>query len=243
MSKLATDAFTKFNSGMLGPFGMLASLPGKLMEMIFGDSWKGVSDAFTNLGGDLVQIPIRIGKLIWEMFTGSEGEIDQAGKEMMGSIKKIFSDVVGVFTNIGNLSINFDDVKTKFLDAFNSLKSKLTGMWDRVKGWWNNSDEPEETKTEPPKPSPAAPPTASQPTNVGNQTVTAKTEITKPVKVEQADQSSPITEQQTASNGQEDMNKVLNEILNSIQSQNSNASQTALILRQIAENTEPPRNV
>ncbi|UYE98676.1 hypothetical protein XbC2_247 [Xanthomonas phage XbC2] len=243
MSKLATDAFTKFNSGMLGPFGALTEIPGKIMSMIFGDSWKGVSDAFLNLGGDLVQVPIRIGKLIWEMFTGSEGDIDQAGKEMMGSIKKIFSDVIGVFTNIGNLSINFDDVKTKFLDAFNSLKNKLSSMWDRVKGWWNDSEEPEEAKPEPPKPAPAAPPTASQPTNVGNQTVTAKTEITKPVKVEQADQSSPITEQQTASNGQEDMNKVLNEILNSIQSQNSNANQTALILRQIAENTEPPRNV
>lgn len=243
MSKLTTDAFTKFNSGMLGPFGALTEIPSKIMSMIFGDSWKGVSDAFMNLGGDLVQVPIRIGKLIWEMFTGSESDIDQAGKEMMGSIKKIFSDVIGVFTNIGNLSINFDDVKTKFLDAFNSLKNKLSSMWDRVKGWWNDSEEPEEAKPEPPKPAPAAPPTASQPTNVGNQTVTAKTEITKPVKVEQADQSSPITEQQTASNGQEDMNKVLNEILNSIQSQNSNASQTALILRQIAENTEPPRNV
>lgn len=243
MSQLTSDAFAKFNSGMIGPFGVLASLPGKLMEMIFGDSWKGVSEAFSNLGGDILQIPIRIGKLIWELFTGSESDIDQAGKEMMGSIKKIFSDVVGVFTNIGNLSINFDDVKTKFLDAFNTLKSKISGMWDRVKGWWNDSEDPEESKPQPPKPSPVVPPTVSQPTTVGNQTVTAKTEITKPVKIEQADQSTQVMEQQTASTNNDDMNKILNEILNSIQSQNSNVSQTALILRQIAENTEPPRNV
>jgi hypothetical protein len=242
-SKLFSDGLTKVNLANIGMVSKILEIPGMIMEMIFGDSWNAVSEAFTKLVGDVVQIPIRIGKLIWTMFTGSEGDIDQAGKEMMGSIKKVFSDVIGVFTNIANLSINVDDVKTKFLDAFDSLKSKLSSMWDRVKGWWSDSEEPEETTTEPPKPLPPVPPTASQPTNVGNQTVTAKTEITKPVKIEQADQSSPLVEQQTASNGQEDMNKVLNEILNSIQSQNSNAGQTALILRQIAENTEPPRNV
>ncbi|AFC21694.1 virion structural protein [Cronobacter phage vB_CsaM_GAP32] len=244
MSKLTTDAFTKFNAGMLGPFGALANIPNRLMESIFGESWNKVADAFGNLAGDIVQIPIRLGKLIWEMFTGSESEVDAAGKELMGSIKRIFKDVIGVFTKIGSLSINFDDVKKGFTEAIESLKNKFTNLWSRIKNWWSDSsDEEPESKQSPSSPPVTPTPTASQPKTAGVQKVTAPPEYTKPEKIEQAEQTAPQEIQTAQNNSNEGMNKLLQAILNNLEAQSQNNSQAAIILRQIAENTEPPRNV
>lgn len=244
MANLAKDAFTKFDAGMLGPFGELTKLPGKLMEGIFGDTWTKLSDAFSNLGGDIVQIPIRIGKLIWEMFTGSEEDVDKAGKQLMGSIKRIFSDVVGVFTRIGDLSINFDDVKKGFTEAIESLKNKFTNLWGRIKNWWSDSEEPEEkAKPTASTTTPPVSPTASQPKTAGVQKVTAQPEFTKPVKIEQAEQTAPQETQTAQNNTNDSVNKLLSGILNNLESQVQNNNQLAIILRQIAENTEPPRNV
>ena len=274
MTKLVHDGFMKFNSGMMGHFSELANLPGKLMQTFFGESWKRVSDAFSNLGADLLAIPIRLGQLIWEMFTGSSDDIDSAGKELMGSIKRIFSDVVGVFTKIGSLSIDFDDVKRKFTEAIESLKNKFTGMLDRIKNWWNDSDEETEPKkvekpkpqsqtTSKPKEAPqskeqsanksketpiasakkSSTPIANQPKTAGTQKVTSPPEYTKPEKIEQAEQTSS-TEIQTAQHTEnESPNKLLAEILNTLESQGQINGQLAIILRQIADNTEPPRNV
>lgn len=245
MSKLASDAIAKFQTGMSGPFGMLASIPSKLMGMIFGDSWNKVSEAFGNLAGDLIQIPIRIGKLIWEMFTGSDADVDAAGKELAGSIKHIFSDVTAVFNKISKLSINFDDVKTKFQDAINSLKSKFSSMLGRIKSWWNDSDD-EDVKTDGKTASNDAKPispTASQPKTAGVQKVTAPPEYTPPAKVEQADQSDTENVQTAKNASNEQASKLLGEILNNLEQQGQNNGQIAVLLRQIAENTEPPRNV
>jgi hypothetical protein len=245
MSKLATDAIAKFQTGMSGPFGMLASIPSKLMGMIFGDSWNKVSEAFGNLAGDLIQIPIRVGKLIWEMFTGSDADVDAAGKELAGSIKHIFSDVTAVFNKISKLSINFDDVKTKFQDAINSLKSKFSSMLGRIKSWWNDSDD-EDVKTDGKTASNDAKPispTASQPKTAGVQKVTAPPEYTPPAKVEQADQSDTENVQTAKNASNEQASKLLGEILNNLEQQGQNNGQIAVLLRQIAENTEPPRNV
>lgn len=244
MSKLVSDAFTKFDAGMLGPFGKLIQLPGKLMENIFGDSWNKLSAAWSNFMGDLVQIPIRLGKLIWEMFTGSEDEVDAAGKQLMGSIKKIFSDVVGVFTRIGELSIDFDDVKKGFTDAIESLKNKFTKLWGRIKSWWSDSEDPEKTETPPPTASTKpVTPTASQPQTAGVQKVTSQPEFTKPVKIEQAEQAAPQEVQTAQNNSNEASSKLLSGILNNLEAQAQNNNQIAILLRQIAENTEPPRNV
>lgn len=244
VSKLATDSLEKFKLGMAGPFGMLASIPNKLMGMIFGESWNKVTEAFSNLGGDLIQIPIRVGKLIWEMFTGSSSDIDQAGKELAGTIKTIFADVTAVFSKISKMSINFDDVKTKFQDAFNSLKNRLTGMWDRVKNWWKDSDD--ETKTDGKTASNDAKPitpTATQQKTAGVQQVTAPPEYTPPTKVEQADQSETENVQTAKNSDNELVSKLLGQILNSLEQQGQNNGQVAQILRQIADNTEAPRNV
>lgn len=246
MSKLTSDAFQKFSTGMMGPFGALIEIPNKLMGFIFGESWNKVADAFSNLGGDMVQVPIRLGKLIWEMFTGSEAEVDAAGKELMGSIKRIFKDVIGVFTKIGTLSIDFGDVKKGFTEAIESLKNKFTNLWSRIKNWWSDSDEETETKQTPAASvTPISPttPTASQPKTAGVQKVTAPPEYTKPEKIEQAEQTAPQEVQEVQTNSDDGMKKLLQGILNNLEAQSQNNSQAAIMLRQIAENTEPPRNV
>ncbi|SOK58521.1 hypothetical protein [Yersinia phage fHe-Yen9-04] len=242
MANLVSDAFTKFDAGMLGPFGALIELPKKLMNIIFGDSWNKVTDAFTNLGGDLVQIPVRIGKLIWEMFTGSSDEVDQAGKELAGSIKRVFASVGNAFDNITKLDINMDDVKNKFLDAFNSLKSKLSSVWSKMKSWWSDADDSPSDKSKPETKKPPTP-IANQPKTSGQQKVTSPAEYTKPEQIEQSEPPS-MTEVQTAQNSTTDpTNKILSAILNNLESQGQANSQAAIILRQIADNTEPARNV
>ncbi|EBS4516348.1 hypothetical protein DQT32_02825 [Salmonella enterica subsp. enterica serovar Braenderup] len=247
VAKGLSDFFTKFDAGMMGPFGMLLEWPNKLMTGIFGESWNKLSEAFNKLFGDLIQIPVRLGKLIWEMFTGSESEVDEAGKQLMGSIKKIFSDVVGVFTRIGELSIDFDDVKKGFTDAIESLKNKFKNLWKRIVSWWDDADESEDAKPAPKATasnSNTPPATANQPKTAGNQKVTAPAEVTKPEKIEQADQTQS-TEQQVAQNNSLDESsvKLLGQILNSLETQGQTNSQLAIILRQIADNTEPARNV
>lgn len=229
-----------FNNGML----YLQNLLEGWATSLFGDSYTQVSKSFENFMNNLLNLPT----ILWDSINGWwNSSLDDKIEGVKNAASSIWDGIKGAFSNIGNTTPpGQEETKRSFMDMYNSLNDKLNSYLNKFKSWWNGDDE-KKTSPEPvnktASTSKPATPTASQPTNVGNQTVTAKTEITKPVKVEQADQSSPITEQQTASNGQEDMNKVLNEILNSIQSQNSNASQTALILRQIAENTEPPRNV
>jgi hypothetical protein len=246
ITNLTSDAYTKLTSGISNVFSVLSELPNKMMQSFFGDKWSSVADSFAKLGNDILDIPKKIGSLIWQLFNGSDKEIQEASGSVKSSIQSFFVNFVSIFSNMSKLEINVDDVKSKYLDAFNAMKNKLSGMWDRLKNIWGGSSENPDVDPEKPKPgpaNPATPPLASQPTQSGNQTVTAKTDITKPEKVEQADQTSPEQQVQTASNNNDQANKTLAEILNSLQAQSQNTNQTALLLRQIAENTEPPRNV
>ena len=132
------------------------------------------------------------------------------------------------------------------MDTYNSLNDKLNSALNRFKNWWSGDDD---KKTEPVAPSGKTAdnkpivPTASQPQTAGRQTPTAPPEYTPPVKIEQADQAED-KQVQTASNAANDaVNKLLGQILNSLEQQGQNNGQVAQILRQIADNTEAPRNV
>lgn len=241
MGNLIADAFKNFSTSILGPFGALVELPGKLLTIIFGDSYTKVQEEFSNLMGDIVQIPIKLGHLIWDMFTG--GDVDSSGKELANSIKGVFSGVTNVFTKIGDLDFNYDDMKSRITSAFDAMKTKLGSWWDTAKGWFSDDPKP----SEPPKPTAKAktPVTSNEVKTAGRQQVTSPPEFTKPGKVEE-----PEEPQSTASNAmpqtdpsQDAILRALNGILNTLQTQTAANSQTGIILRQIADNTEPARNV
>ena len=228
-----------FNDGML----YLQNLLEGWATSLFGDSYTQVSKAFEDFMNNLLNLPT----MLWDSITGWwNSSLEDKLNGIKDAASSVWDGIKGAFSDIGKTTPpGQEETKRSFMDMYNSLNDKLNEYLNKFKSWWNGDDEkkPVAAPAKTASTSKPANPAASQPSNSGNQTVTAKTEMTKPVKVEQADQSTPVNEQQTASTSKDDPSKVLGEILNSIQAQNQNASQTALILRQIAENTEPPRNV
>lgn len=211
-----------------------------LGSSLFGDSWGKVNEAFIGFIDDFTNLPQKLWSSIMAWWDSSSEEKVEGATSAIGSL---FDGIVNTFKDLANLDLSMDDVKQSFMNAFDSLKSKLGSMWDSIKNWWNDTDD--KPSEEAPKPTASKPPTptASQPKTTGNQTVTAPAEKVKTEKIEQADQTQP-TEQQTAqATGQEDQSKLLGQILNTLETQAQNNGQLAIILRQIADNTEPARNV
>lgn len=244
VANLFSDGIKNFENGMTGMFGGLLSIPNKLLSTIFGESYNKVNDAFVNFMGELVQIPIRLGKLIWEFFAGDDADIDKAGKELGSSVHRVFSSVTNVFDKLSELDFNYDDMKNRITTAFESMKNSIGSWWDRAKGWFSDDETPEQSKPVLPTQKQNTPPTSYQPKTSGTQKVTAPPEFTKPIKIEQADQTVQNDAQTQQNSDQNDaIQKALSSILNTLENQGQNTNQIPIILRQIADNTEPARNV
>lgn len=229
-----------FDSGMLYLQGLLEGWANDL----FGDSYKKVSDSFEKFMNDFMNLP----QLLWDKITGWwNSSSDEKAEAAQSAIGSLYDNIIDGFKKLGSMDFSFDSLKNSFMDTYNSLNNKLNDAMSRFKKWWAGDDD---KKTEPVAPGKTASndakpvtPTASQPQTAGRQQVTAPPEYTPPAKVEQADQAES-TQAQTASNAANDaVNKLLGQILNSLEQQGQNNGQVAQILRQIADNTEAPRNV
>ncbi|QXO11943.1 hypothetical protein pEaSNUABM44_00247 [Erwinia phage pEa_SNUABM_44] len=209
---------------------------------LFGDSYTQVSQSFENFMNDFMNLP----NMLWDSITGWwNSSRDDKIDGIKSAASSMWDNIKGVFTDIGNTTPpGQEETKKSFMDMYNSLNDKLNTYLNKFKSWWNGDDENQPTGPTP-QPTPNKnPPIANQPKTVGQQKVTAPAEYTKPIKIEQTDQTAP-DEMQTAQNssGSDATTKILAAILNNLESQGQANSQAAIILRQIADNTEPARNV
>lgn len=241
-AKLVRDGLKEipdiFNDGM----AYLAYLIDGWAVDLFGDSYTQVSKSFENFMNDFMNLPTLLWDSVTEWWNSSLDEkingIKEAGSSMWDSIK-------GVFSDIGNTTPPAqEETKKSFMDMYKSLNDKLNSYLNNLKSWWDGDNE---KKTQKPTPTPTnndIKPRAHQPKSSGNETVVSPAEITKPIKIEQADQTLPEAAKAAKTNSELDTTtKLLYAILNTLESQEHISNQSSMVLRQIADNTEPARNV
>lgn len=253
LANIATDAYKYFNFSVMGMFGILTDLPGQLGSLIFGEQFDGVKAAYNDFMGDLVQIPSRLGSLLWDWLTGSD--MDKSKEQLKGTVNNIFSDFDKFWESIGNMKFNYDDMKTRIGDAFDSMKKSIAGWWDTAKSWF--SDEDPVPKTDGKTANNGVPATINTNTNQAQQAqVVAQNKPQAPPVVAEPPKKMPerISEeakkkeelannpvQQPLVNYDESILNTLKAIASTMDSSNSNAQQLAQLLRQISENTEATR--
>jgi hypothetical protein len=241
IAKLVRDGLKALPGIFSDGMNYLINLLNGWAKDLFGDSFTQVDQAFQNFMEDLMNLPSTLWKSMMDWWNSSESEKAEQTKSAIGSI---YDSITNGVKSLLNMDLKMDDVKKSFMDTFNALKNKLSSAWESFKVWWDGDDKKPEPQTTPSNVKKQPPATANQPKTAGNMKVTAPAEMTKPEKIEQADQTQN-TEQQFAqtNNLDESSNKLLSQILNSLEAQGQTNSQLAIILRQIADNTEPARNV
>lgn len=239
-AKLVRDGLKAIPDIFVDGTTYLVNMLNNIARSIFGDGWDKVDNAFKQFMDDFMNLP----QILWNSIMGWwNSSSEEKAADASGAINSLFDGIINSFKSLANLDLSMDDVKKSFLNAFDSLKNKLGAMWDSVKNWWNDDESKPDDSSKPTASNKPVTPTASQPQTAGVQKVTSQPEFTKPVKIEQAEQSAPQEIQTAQNNSNEDISKLLSGILNNLESQAQNNNQAAIILRQIAENTEPPRNV
>jgi len=254
LANMATDAYKYFNDNVIGMFGVLTDLPGQLGSLIFGEQFDNVKAAYNDFMGDLVQIPARLGSLVWDWLTGSD--MSKSKEQLKGTVDNIFADYDKFWKSIGDMKFNYDDMKTRISDAFNSMKKSIAGWWDTAKGWFSSDDPvPAEAKQTSKNGVPAtintntnqvqqqaqviaqnkpqAPPVVAEPPSKMPE------RISEEAKKKDDQPTNPI--QPPLVNYDESILATLKAISGSLDSNNSNTQQLAQLLRQISENTEAQR--
>lgn len=254
LANIVKDGYMYFNSSMSGMFGVLLDIPAELSKIILGDQYDKIKGAFDNMMGDIIQIPARIGSLIWDWLTGSD--MDKSKEQLQGTIHNVFSDFNNFWDKLSNVKLNADDIKKRMKDVFDSVKKSLTGWWDTAKSWFSSDDPiPKEAQ----KQGKNTPPTALINTNAtqAQQTVVASNKPQQPPVLAEPPQSKPerISEEAKKSeeksqqpqvqaplfNYDEAMLAQLKAISSALDATNSGNQQVAQLLRQISENTEVGR--
>ena len=253
LANIVSDGYTYLNNTVSGMFGSLGSIPSMIGDILFGEQFTSVKDSFNKFMSDIVQIPVRLGSLIWDWLTGSD--MDKSKEKLQGTIHNIFSDFNNFWDSIGNMKFNYDDMKSRISDAFDSMKKSLSGWWDTAKSWFSNED---------PTP-PGSKKTAKQdiPVTINTSTTQAQEAVIaqnrpqpSPVLAEPPKQmperiseeakrreDKPSTQQiqPPLVNYDESILATLKSIASTMDSNNSNSQQLAQLLRQISENTEATR--
>lgn len=254
MANLVKDGFAHFDSGMTGAFGLLMDIPAKIAKILLGDSYDKIAAEFNNMMGDIVQIPVRIGSLIWDWLTGSD--MTESQSKLKGTVHSIFSDFDSYWKSITDIKFSYSDMKTRISDAFESMKKSISGWWDTAKGWFSNEDPiPDEGKktakngvpktsintntTEDPITTvvankPQQPPVLATPPNSNPEKIS---EDAKKDDNQNVSTQAPIP----AVDYDESILSTLKNIASAMDSANSTNQQTAQLLRQISENTEAQR--
>lgn len=239
-AKLVRDGLKAIPDIFMSGTQYLVDTLNNIARSLFGEGWDKVDQAFSQFMNDFMNLPQKLWDSIMGWWNSSS---EEKAEGATNAINSLFDGVINTFKSLADLDLSMDNVKKSFLNAFESLKNKLGSMWDSVKNWWNDDEQKPENNTPPTASTKPVTPTASQPKTAGVQKVTSQPEFTKPEKIQQAEQTAPQEIQTAQNNSNDGMNKLLQAILNNLEAQSQNNSQAAIILRQIAENTEPPRNV
>ena len=205
---------------------------------LFGSAWDDANKGFEDFMNNLMDLP----NILWNKITSW---FNSTSEEKMNSItdgiSSLYDGIVNGFRSLADMDFSFDSVKDSFMDAYNYLNDKLNSALQGIIDWWNGDDKPKEepvqnNKKETPKP-------VVQPKKPPQPQATAKAEVTKPEKIKPQEEQRSSTVDIAKNQTQDDPNKILGQILRALESQNQNNNNIQLALRQIAENTEPARNV
>lgn len=254
LANIVSDGYLYLNNTVSGMFGSLGMIPSKLGEILFGDQFNTIKDAYNKFMSDMVQIPVRLGSLIWDWLTG--GDMDKSKEQLKGTIHNIFADYTNFWESVGNMKFNYDDMKSRITDAFESMKKSMSGWWDTAKSWFSSDDPvPADAKKQAKN---GIPTTINTSTEQAQTAIVAQTKpqpspviadapnkmperISDEAKKQSDDQ--PIAQvQPPLVNYDESILATLKAIAGTLDSSNSNSQQLAQLLRQISENTEATRH-
>lgn len=252
-AQMMKDLLSYITEGMGGMGTLFLGLPGQLMDIIT-TNFGPVKEAFGKFMGDLMDIPGRLGEFLWGMLTGDG--LSKSAEGLQKTINSLFGHITEMFDGIMDLEFDYDDMKAKVLGVFQSMKDKLSGIWDSAKSWIMGDDkktpEPskkskteklsEQNKTETKAPTP--PPTSVEKKHQTAQ-VTEPPQYTKPEKIEKVEKEvAPVMD--VANNQatlEESILKTLNNLMSVAEQTNQINNNAGMYLRQIAENTAGAQNV
>lgn len=253
LANIASDAYKYFNDNVKSMSDVIVDLPKQLASIIFGEQFDSIKNAYNDFMGDLVQIPIRLGSLIWDWLTGSD--IDKSKEKLKGTVDNIFSDFDKFWESIGDLKFSYKDMKSRISDAFESMKKSMAGWWDTAKSWFSDEDPiPKESNQ---SQNTVLPATINTSTNQAQQAqviaqnkpqvppVVAEPPKKMPERIsdeaKKKDEQTNIPVQQPLVNYDESILATLKAMAGSLDTANSNNQQVAQLLRVISENTENQR--
>lgn len=252
LANIASDAFKYFNDKVSDMFGILTDLPAQLGQLIFGSQFDSVKTAYNDFMGDLIQIPVRLGSLLWDWLTGSD--MDKSKEQLKGTVHNIFTGFNEFWDSIGDMKFNYDDMKSRISDAFDSMKKSIAGWWDTAKGWFSEDPIPKEeedrkrgippsintnTKQAQEQAQVVAQNKPQQPPVVAEPPKKMPERISEEAKRKEEQANNPV--QQPLVNYDESILATLKAMSGSLDTANSNNQQITQFLRVISENTEAQR--
>lgn len=244
-STMFKDGYNKLNEALGGWLNAPQKIFYELSDYFLGTESPKLKAAYEKLSDSALQIPLEVAKTIWDWING--GEIETVSSGLRIAIKMFFQDIGTFFTDIGEIKISYEDIKTKIKESFQSMRDSVFEFWDKLTKWWNTDDTKaiEERRNELQNQRQVITQTASSKPNP-TQKVNTPTEYTAPQKIEQPEEKPKeidTVKDVQRDQREEDMKNLLSAILNTIESQGQQTQQSIAALRQIADNTEPARNV
>lgn len=244
METVGRDAYNKINETLGGMLNIPAKIFNEIGEFIYGSEYPKVKQAFDEYFDALMEVPKELVKTLWGWATG--GDLEEVSAGLRISIKNVFSQIGDSFSTMMSVDISYDDIKERIAESIKAMKNSIFKFWDKLANWWNTDDSKalEERRND----------VQARRNIIQNdinkstpQTVSTPNEYTKPAKIEEPEKKveTPLENSSDLERSQreENVNRLLSSILNSLDNQASQNAQILATMRQVSDNTEPARNV
>lgn len=249
--RLFKDGFNKINDAMGGFLTLPLEMFKKLGEIFLGEQYPMIANAFETMFDSVMEVPKQLTKTLIEWATG--GDLYDVSAGLRIAVKMMFEDIGTSIKNLLTVDIeqfNYEAVKTKIADAFKGMMDSVIKFWDKLTSWWNQDDSKaiEQRRSELQSQRQNVQTQGSAKQRSSSQKVQTNTDYTKPQKIESSeipieekfqDDSADLMASQRADN----TNRLLSTMVNILETQASQTAQQLAMMRQVAENTEPARNV
>ena len=249
--KLFRDGFNKINDALGGFLTLPLDMFKSLGQIFLGDQYPKVAAEFDTMFNSMLEVPKQLTKTLIEWATG--GDLFDVSAGLRIAVKMMFEDIGNSIKNLMTIDtekFNYEAVKTKINEAFQGMLDSVVKFWDKLTAWWNTDDSKaiEQRRSELQEQRQTVQTQATTKQRNSSQKVQTNTDYTKPQKIEEAevpaeekyqDDSADLMASQRA----DSTNRLLSTMVNILETQASQTAQQLAMMRQVAENTEPARNV
>lgn len=249
--QLFRDGFNKINDAMGGWLMAPLKMFQELGKILMGEQYPLLANEMGIMFDSVMEIPKQLTKTLIEWASG--GDLYDVSAGLRIAVKMMFEDIGNSIKNLMTIDIeqfNYEAVKTRIKEAFQGMLDSVIKFWDKLTAWWNTDDskaiEQRRAELQEQRQTVETQSTAKQRNT--SQKVQTNTDYTKPQKIEEAE----VAEQEKyqddsadlmASQRADSTNRLLSTMVNILETQASQTAQQLAMMRQVAENTEPARNV